>query len=1592
MVFPNCLTAFSLPLRATALLSSILLFLFTPSLTAQQERCKTAILHEKMLEENPALREQEAEREQRLQKWIERQKTSKVQSSVVTLPVVVHVLWRTASENISDAQIQSQISVLNKDFRKLNSDFSTTPAAFQSVAADTEIEFSLAGITRTQTTVDDIGDTDYYHSTADGGKDSWDVDHFINIWVCDMGPSGILGFAYLPGYGSFSYDGIVIGHQYFGTTGTASGSYPYNKGRTATHEVGHYLGLYHIWGPGNGGCSQDDYVSDTPAQDIEKYGCPSYPQYDDCTSSGAGIQFVNYMDYVNDACMTMFTAGQKQRMLSALNNYRPGLLTSTPSPPSNPLVASVNVQASNDCTFPNVGSASVSISGGVTPYSVTWASGETGTSASNLSEGSQQVTVEDSDGASEVLSFSISLPDELTAQITQVDAVTCPGGSDGRLRVTAQGGTGSYSYLWSSGDRYALANGLSAGTYRVTVTDQNGCRVISSRSLAAAPSIEVSLAASMADPVCAGEPLTLSASGAVQYEWTQSSGALISTNNPYTIPSTTTALNNGIRLTATDDRGCEEDFLVYPDIKQVSANVRILDQVSCPGESDGRLRIDASGGTGPYEYTWNTGYTGTLMTGLPSGNYSVTVEDQNGCVGDDQRLLVEPDAVVLTLQTAIEDPVCEGGPMTIQVDGATDYEWSNSQGEVIYQANPFYVQEATTDLNTGISLQAYDNRGCPADAIYYPNIRMLSAQVSVQDTVTCPESSDGALLVEAEGDDGPFLYSWSSGSTLATATDLPVGDYAVTVSDQNGCTRVDAVALVSPPPVMLAFDQPANTPVCEGTLLSLQASGAQTYTWYDSQDSLLSTLSSLEIQEASLALNAGLGLAVVDDRGCRKDTLLFPDVRSIATGISIQDTVTCPGGSDGVLLAEIMGGTAPFSYNWSSGDTLDRATGLAVGDYALTVVDQIGCIAEAQANLWEPNPVVLSLLSEIEVPVCEGTPFGLQMEGARDYTWYDSQDNLVYVGNPLQIDSVSLALNAGLALKTVDERGCEKDTLYYPDIRNVAAEVLVAEGVSCPGESDALLAVEVSTGTAPFGYVWSTGDTLDQTANLAAGSYAVTVVDQIGCVTQAAIDLPDADPVLFSVLSSVDDPVCEGDAWSLEIGGAQDYTWYDSQGNLINTGNPLQVDALSLLWNEGISLEAIDERGCPKDTLLFPDIRTIATQIATQDTVTCPGANDGALLAEVIGGTGPFQFTWSTGDTSQQATGLSAGNYMVTVVDQIGCVADASNRLKAPEQVRFTLEAVTEAPICEGDELIFSADEAETYAWYDFAENLLTTGNTLSIQNVSVALNQGLVLSVTDQRGCQKDTLFNPDVRVLPELSWDNGVVFCQEDAVITLEIAYPLGGMYLGTGVTDNRINPGTLETGTYELIYDYLDPQTGCSNTDTNTIAIAAVPAVDLSLSDTLLSVNDASVVLNGGSPLGGTYSGTGVQNSSFLPNLAGIGEHLIEYSYTSPEGCTQLAYASILVLGDYRKDDEDLSLWLYPNPSAGLLNLEVVEAEASAPLEVRIYNVNGYLVYSQKFASTGSSFIASLDLSFLPAGEYTLETQSGVLQETKKILLLD
>ena len=318
-------------MKKNILISVFCLFslLSTNSIFAQRT-CASHDHLQLMLQQHPELREKIEEIERHTEAFVNNPRAHG--RTVITIPVVFHIVWRSGYpvENISDAQVMSQLTVMNADFAKLNTDTSNVPALFAPMAADCEIRFCLAQRSPAATPTNGIVHYQSSRTTAWGTNDGvksafapWDPTRYLNIWVCNIG-SGILGYAQFPG-GSMATDGVVIDYRYLGTNGTATA--PFHLGRTVTHEVGHWLNLRHIWGDSTCG---SDLVGDTPIHTTSNSGCPLFPKINSCSGQSNTEMTMNFMDYSDDECMYMFSSGQKARMraLFSSGGVRESLLSS----------------------------------------------------------------------------------------------------------------------------------------------------------------------------------------------------------------------------------------------------------------------------------------------------------------------------------------------------------------------------------------------------------------------------------------------------------------------------------------------------------------------------------------------------------------------------------------------------------------------------------------------------------------------------------------------------------------------------------------------------------------------------------------------------------------------------------------------------------------------------------------------------------------------------------------------------------------------------------------------------------------------------------------------------------------------------------------------------------------------------------------------------------------------------------------------------------------------------------------------------------------------------------------------------------------
>jgi len=287
--------------------------------TKLRRSCGAVAAHMMLLERHPAFRVNQLRLEGATAK---RRDTGRdlAKAKIVTIKTVVNVVYQTPEQNVSAAQIKSQIAALNKDYRAANSDKSQTPTPWKGLVTDARMQFKLVKVTRTKTNKAGFTFDDAVKKASTGGIAPFKPKTHLNLWVCAL-TNGLLGYAQFPG-GPTNTDGVVINYLAFGTNGTAKA--PFDKGRTATHEVGHYFNLRHIWGD-TPDCSGSDLVADTPNCAGPNFGAPNWPVVT-CNNGPSGDMFMNYMDYTDDGAMFMFTTQQVLRIRTTLETVRKGLM------------------------------------------------------------------------------------------------------------------------------------------------------------------------------------------------------------------------------------------------------------------------------------------------------------------------------------------------------------------------------------------------------------------------------------------------------------------------------------------------------------------------------------------------------------------------------------------------------------------------------------------------------------------------------------------------------------------------------------------------------------------------------------------------------------------------------------------------------------------------------------------------------------------------------------------------------------------------------------------------------------------------------------------------------------------------------------------------------------------------------------------------------------------------------------------------------------------------------------------------------------------------------------------------------------------
>ncbi|MCW5907660.1 MAG: T9SS type A sorting domain-containing protein [Chitinophagales bacterium] len=1600
----------------------VALFLFTNFVVAQ--RCGTAEHLEWQLQQNPLLQQSLDAIEQHTQQYL-LQPQPPGERAVITIPVVVHVVYNTSAQNISDQQIFSQINQLNLDFRKLNTDWTSTPSVFQSLVADYEIEFCLAtrdpngnpttGIIRRQTSATSFSTNNNVKYTANGGSDAWPRASYLNIWVCNLGNS-LLGYAQFPG-GAAATDGVVITYTAFGTIGTATS--PYNKGRTATHEIGHWLNLYHIWGDATCG---NDQVNDTPLHNAANYGCPTYPHYSTCTGTPVEMT-MNYMDYTNDACMYMFTNGQKARSMAlfATGGSRASLLNSQGCLSVNPApVANFTADKTTSCS----GTIQFTDQSTGNPTSWLWNFGDGNTSTQQnptytySANGTYTVTLTVTNGVG-------------SNTKTQTNLITITKPAAPAVNNGSRCGTGTVTLSSSSSDTikwYASLNAttpLATGNPFVTPSISTTTTYYAEASVSG-PTYTVGpannnigtggyLNSSWYTIFNVLKPCTLQSvyvyangAGNRTFELQNSAGTVLSTltvnvpnggstvtlNFPLTVgtgyrlglPSNTTInlyRNNAGAVYPYNDAGgnvsitgnnagssttayfyyCYNWVIKTPDcvsertpaVATVNPAITLsnptVNNVACNGLTNGSASVSASGGTPAFTYAWNNGQTTANATNLAAGTYTVTVTDTKSCSATATATIAQP-AVITAIPNVINVSCFGGsnGSSGLNVSGGTpsfNYQWSNGQ-----------TTPAATNLTAGTyTVTITDVNSCSITAsatVTQPNA--ISATGS-GNSISCHGGNNGAIILSVTGGTSPYSYQWSNGSTSANLNGLTAGTYGLTVTDANSCIATFSGTLNEPPALLLTTSS-SNAGCNQSTgSASVNATGGTSpyaYSWNTG-----ATSSSLS--------NIGAGtytVTVTDNNNCTTTaSAIVNSAGSLSAGIS-GTNVACFGNSTGSASVTINNGMQPITYNWSNGGTTSSITNVPAGIYTVTVTDGNGC-SSILTNIIS-QPAALNLSTSSTDANCGTATGAAQVNVTGGTTGYSYNWSNGATGA-----SISNVAAGNYFVTVTDNNACSSSASVTINNAGSLPVSLSSIPVNCFGNSTGSVTVTVTTGTAPFTYVWSNGAQTASATNLAAGTYTITVSDAIGCSATASQTI--TQPAALNVSVNATNTLCgtaNGSVTALVTGGTSGYSYSWSNGTTSSS--------VSGLGAGNYVVTVTDNNNCTSTASGIVNATGNLSVNVLSINVACNGGNNGTATVNVVTGNPPYTYNWSTGSQTNVASNLAAGTYIVTVSDNNLCQQIETVVIAEPAPLSVLINE-TDIPCGAVNTGSASATVTGGTPGYNYQWSNNTTGNSVS------GLSAGSYsVVVSDVNHCSVTATFDINEQPEPAANISASNLLCFNDfsgtAVVGVSGGSPAYAYAWNTGAITNNING--VPAGNYSVtITD--------ANNCTTTAAIVITQPSEIQFATSTINANEGqnngevSVSnISGGTPPYNLEWSTGETSS----NISGLAPGLYSVTVYDGNGCEKTAFVVVNEIPGTGISEAALSLKfsVYPNPATDEVVISVSNYTGASSVQLK--NVLGQAVVNH----TMNEPVEKLNLANFAEGIYYLEIRNESGSAVKQLLI--
>jgi hypothetical protein len=757
------------------------------------------------------------------------------------------------------------------------------------------------------------------------------------------------------------------------------------------------------------------------------------------------------------------------------------------------------------------GTATVSVSGGTSPYGYLWddPSAQTLAAADSLCAGTHNVVVTDSNGCADTANVVINAPSAILLTLSSTDA-SC-GVSNGSASVSASGGAGSYAYLWDDPGAQTTdtATALSAGGYTVVVTDTSGCSEVGVVSVNNTGAATVSIT-DITNVTCNGSndgaAVVFATGGTLPYVYSWDDPGTQSTD-------TATGLAGGTYVaTVTDGVGCiASDIAVVLEPAALSLSTGTSD-ASCAGVCDGSATVTATGGTGSYTYLWDDpkGQSTATADSLCAGGYNVMVTDSNGCQDSDSVTVQEPSGLTTTVSTTAPTCIgsCDGTAMVVAAGGTLQYTylWTDSIGDTLS------VGDSISGLCAGgYGLVITDGNGCISVS---PVTLMdpIGMTLTFASTPSTCGASDGSASVSVANGTAPYAYLWDdpAAQTTDTASALLAGVYNVSVTDGNGCMETGNVlvsALIPPGVTLTATDATCNGEAT-GTATATIVGGSMpyTYSWDDA---------SSQTASGATGLTAGTySVTVTDNNGCTDTaSIVVGEPGAIVIGTETATDPSCYGAVDGSITIVASGGTGSLTYSIDGGSTYAGSgtfTGLGGGTYNVTVMDSAGCMVSGSAlTLTEPPALIIDSVVVTDIS-CNGLTDAsvvVYASGGTGALEYSIDSGATYTNTSGSFTGLG-ALTIIVAVR--DSSMCEviggTYTITEPAELLVSTSSTMETGV---GNADGTATAIVSGGTSPYNYSWNSSpvQTGAVATGLSTGDYAVQITDANGCTTSDTVNV-----------------------------------------------------------------------------------------------------------------------------------------------------------------------------------------------------------------------------------------------------------------------------------------------------------------------------------------------------------------------------------------------------------------------------------------------------------------------------------------------------